>query len=128
MTYRILVADDQDDQLRAVVALLQGLDVRIEMATTGADALRQLLATRYDLSLLDMHMPGLTGLEVIGQVQQAGQLVPSILMTGNPSREIELAAMELGVITMLKKPIPAELLRITVQRIYQFSKATLCIE
>lgn len=121
MTYRILVADDQDDQLRAVVALLQGLDVRIEMATTGADALRQLLATRYDLSLLDMHMPGLTGLEVIGQVQQAGQLVPSILMTGNPSREIELAAMELGVITMLKKPIPAELLRITVQRIFSQS-------
>jgi len=121
MTYRILVADDQDDQLRAVVALLQGLDVRIEMASTGADALRQLLKTRYDLSLLDMHMPGLTGLEVIGQVQQAGQLVPSILMTGNPSREIEIAAMELGVITMLKKPIPAELLRITVQRIFSQS-------
>ena len=121
MTYRILVADDQDDQLRAVVALLQGLDVRIEMATTGADALRQLLETRYDLSLLDMHMPGLTGLEVIGQVKQAGHLVPSILMTGNPSREIELAAMELGVITMLKKPIPAELLRITVQRIFSQS-------
>ncbi|MHC4823176.1 MAG: response regulator [Planctomycetota bacterium] len=121
MTYRILVADDQDDQLRAVVALLKGLDVSIEMATSGADALRQLLASRYDLSLLDMHMPGLTGLEVIGQVQQAGQLVPSILMTGNPSREIEMAAMELGVITMLKKPIPAEVLRITVQRIFSQS-------
>ncbi|MGB0951965.1 MAG: response regulator [Planctomycetota bacterium] len=118
MTYRILIADDQDDQLRAVVALLRGLDVRIEMATTGADALRQLLASRYDLSLLDMHMPGLTGLEVIGQAKQAGQLVPSILMTGNPSAEIEMAAMELGVITMLKKPIPAEVLRIHVERIF----------
>ena len=121
MTYRILVADDQDDQLRAVVALLKGLDVRVEMATSGADALRHLLESRFDLSLLDMHMPGLTGLEVIGQVQQAGQLVPSILMTGNPSREIEMAAMELGVITMLKKPIPAEVLRITVQRIFSQS-------
>lgn len=118
MTYRILIADDQDDQLRAVVALLRGLDVRIEMATTGAEALRQLLASRYDLSLLDMHMPGLTGLEVIGQAKQAGQLVPSILMTGNPSAEIEMAAMELGVITMLKKPIPAEVLRIHVERIF----------
>ncbi len=118
MTYRILVADDQDDQLRAVVALLKGLDVRVAMARSGAEALQQLLDARYDLSLLDMHMPGLTGLEVLGQLQQAGQLVPSILMTGNPSREIELAAMELGVITMLKKPIPAEVLRITVQRIF----------
>ena len=118
MTYRILVADDQHDQLRAVVALLQGLDVKVEMATSGSEALRQLLEFQYDLSLLDMHMPGLTGLEVLGQLQQAGQLVPSILMTGNPTREIEIAAMELGVVTMLKKPIQAEVLRITVQRIF----------
>jgi DNA-binding NtrC family response regulator len=63
-------------------------------------------------------MPRLTGLEVLGQLQQAGQLVPSILMTGNPSREIEMAAMDLGVITMLHKPIPPEVLRITVQQFF----------
>jgi two-component system sensor histidine kinase RpfC len=118
MPYRILIADDQQDQLRAVVALLRGLDVTIEIATDGGQALKCLLDGPFDLSLLDMHMPGLTGLEVVGQMKQAGQLVPSILMTGNPSREIEMAAMDLGVITMLHKPIPAEVLRITVQRIF----------
>lgn len=116
--FRILVADDQQEQLAAVVALLQGLDVSIEVATNGGQALECLMRDPFDLSLLDMHMPGLTGLQVLGQLQQAGQLVPSILMTGNPSREIELAAMDLGVITMLHKPIPAEVLRITVQRIF----------
>lgn len=118
MPYRILIADDQQEQLAAVVALLRGLDVTIEIATDGGQALQCLLNGPFDLSLLDMHMPGLTGLEVLGQLQQAGQLVPSILMTGNPSREIEMAAMDLGVITMLHKPIPAEVLRITVQRIF----------
>ena len=117
MPYRILVADDQDESLRAVVALLRGLDVQIEVATSGSEALQQLLAARFDLSLLDMHMPGLTGLEVMGQLRTMGQTVPSILMTGNPSREIEIAALELGAVTMLRKPIPGEMLRIVVEQV-----------
>jgi two-component system sensor histidine kinase RpfC len=117
MPYRILVADDQDESLRAVVALLRGLDVHIEVASSGSDALRQLLAARFDLSLLDMHMPGLTGLEVMSQLRTMGQTVPSILMTGNPSREIEIAALELGAVTMLRKPIPGEMLRIVVEQV-----------
>lgn len=117
MPYRILVADDQDESLRAVVALLRGLDAQIECATSGSDALRLLLEARFDLSLLDMHMPGLTGLEVMGQLRTMGQPVPSILMTGNPSREIEIAALELGAVTMLRKPIPGETLRVIVQQV-----------
>ena len=116
MSYRILVADDQDEQLNAVVALLRGLDVQIEVASTGPDALRLLLAARFDLSLLDVHMPGLTGLEVLGQLRLMGHPVPSILMTGNPSRELEIAALEMGALTMLRKPIPADMLRIVVER------------
>ncbi|MHC4836922.1 MAG: response regulator [Planctomycetota bacterium] len=118
MPRHILIADDQDDARQALVALLQGmLDARIEVARDGSEALRQLLDQPFDLSLLDVHMPGLTGLEVLDQLKQAGSAVPSILMTGHPSREIEMAAMDLGVVTMLRKPIPAEILRITVQQI-----------
>jgi CheY-like chemotaxis protein len=118
MPRHILIADDQDDARQALVALLQGmLDAQIEVARDGAEALQQLMAQPFDLSLLDVHMPGLTGLEVLGQLRQSGSQVPSILMTGHPSREIEMAAMDLGVVTMLRKPIPAEILRITVQQI-----------
>jgi chaperonin GroES len=44
-------------------------------------------------------------------------MVPSILMTANPTRAVELAALELGVITMLRKPIPAEVLQIVVEQV-----------
>lgn len=119
MQYRILVADDQDEQLKAVVALLRGLDAQIAVATSGPDALRQLLEARFDLSLLDVHMPGLTGIEVLGQLRLMGHPVPSILMTGHPSRELEMAALEMGALTMLRKPIPGEMLRIVVERYIQ---------
>ena len=118
MSFRILIADDQVEQLNAVVAMLGNAEYSIEVAYSGSDALNMLLNNPFDLSLLDMHMPGLTGLEVLGHLNQLGNSVPSILMTGQPSRDIELAALELGVITMLRKPIPAELLRLTVNQIF----------
>jgi len=118
MSFRILIADDQVEQLNAVVAMLGNAEYSIEVAYSGSDALNMLLNNSFDLSLLDMHMPGLTGLEVLDHLNQLGNSVPSILMTGQPSRDIELAALELGVITMLRKPIPAELLRITVNQIF----------
>ena len=118
MTFRILVADDQAEQLNAVVHLFIDSGYTIEVASSGSDALNMLLNNEFDLSLLDMHMPGLTGLEVINHLKQSGHSVPSILMTGQPSRDIELAAIELGVLTMLRKPIPAEVLRLTVHNFF----------
>jgi CheY-like chemotaxis protein len=117
MSFRILVADDQAESLDLLSALLRASQpgCTVEVATSGSDALRRLLQEGpFDLSLLDVHMPGLTGLEVLTQLRIMGRRVPSILMTGHPTPAIEVAALELGVITMLRKPIQAELLRVLV--------------
>lgn len=118
MAFRILVADDQAETLAALTALLRRPGCTVEVANSGSDALRQLLEEGpFDLSLLDLHMPGLTGLEVLAQIRAMGISVPSILMTSNPTRAVELAALDLGVITMLRKPIPAAALEVVVARV-----------
>lgn len=117
MSYRILIADDSNDSRQALAALLGADGFVVEQAKDGSDALKHLMEMRYDLSLLDMHMPSLTGIEVITQIRNCGRHIPSILMTGHPSRAIEAAALEAGALALLRKPIPAEILRITVQRI-----------
>ncbi len=117
MTYRVLIADDSVDSRSALAALLEAADCRVEFAEDGPSALRRLLDEVWDLSLLDMHMPALTGVEVLAQAQAVGVRVPSILMTGHPSHAIEAAALEVGALTLLRKPVPAEILRITVRQI-----------
>lgn len=118
MAFRILVADDQTETLAALAALLQRPGFTVEVAQSGSDALRRLLSEGpFDLSLLDLHMPGLSGLEVLAQIRAMGRSVPSILMTSNPTRAVEMAALELGVITMLRKPIPAEALQVVVAQV-----------
>lgn len=122
MTFRILVADDQSESLIALAALLQRPGFSVEVVQSGSDALRRLLQEGpFDLSLLDLHMPGLSGLEVLAQMRSMGHSVPSILMTANPTRAVETAALELGVITMLRKPIVAEVLKIVVEQVLRQS-------
>ena len=58
MSFRILIADDQVEQLNAVVAMLGNAEYSIEVAYSGSDALNMLLNNSFDLSLLDMHMAG----------------------------------------------------------------------
>ena len=117
MAFRILIADDSRPNLEALAALLGGSGFVVEVAKDGSIALQRLLEERFDLSLLDMHMPALTGIQVLSHLRQTGMAVPSILMTGHPSRAIEAAALEAGAIALLRKPIPAEILRITVRRV-----------
>ena len=117
MAFRILVADDQDDCLQAVVSSLHLPGLEVMTAADGSQALRLLLATRFDLTVRDVHMPTLTGIQVLEALHQTGHRVPSILMTGHPSTAIETAALELGASTILRKPVPTEVLRIMVEKI-----------
>jgi DNA-binding response OmpR family regulator len=103
------------------VALLEGAGFQIAVASDGREAFQRLMNEVFDLSLMDVQMPHLSGLDVLMQMKALGMRVPSILMTGRPSRAIEAEALELGAITMLRKPIAPEVLRITIQRVAQNS-------
>jgi CheY-like chemotaxis protein len=118
MSYRILVADDQADCRDAIQALLDRQGWATTTVCDGASALERLLDETFDLSLLDVHMPSLTGLEVLAQLRSFNRIVPSIIMTGNPSASIETEALDLGAITMLHKPVSADILRITIDRFF----------
>ena len=67
---RILIADD-DRELRAgVIDLLRGMPLEILEAETGIDALRIVRVGSLHLALLDMHMPGHTGLEILATIKR----------------------------------------------------------
>lgn len=116
MPYRILVADDHSSSRAALAALLEQCGFVIDVAEDGRQALSLMQRQAFDLSLLDMHMPLLTGLQVLSQIQAFGLDVPSILMTGHPTRAMEAAALEAGALAFLRKPIPGEVLKVTLER------------
>src|SRR4029077_18632985 len=93
---RLLVADDDRAilTLMGTVALAEGFDV--VTTTTGDDAVRQLKERPADLVLLDMRMPGVSGLDVLRSVREVNPRASVVLMTGYGTIDSAVEAVKLG--------------------------------
>lgn len=104
---RILVADDDRTTRFAVCSMLKKAGYEVTAAKDGAEALRKIGQTRFDLAFLDIWMPGLTGLEVLARVRAAGESQPKIIiMTADGTPETILRAIREQAYEYLSKPFP----------------------
>jgi two-component system response regulator HydG len=108
---RLLVVDDDRAILTLVgsVALAEGFDV----ATTvdGADALQNLANRSVDLVLVDLQMPGVTGLDVLRAIRDVNPRARVVLMSGHATIDSAVAAVKLGAMDYLTKPFDLHRLR-----------------
>jgi EAL domain-containing protein (putative c-di-GMP-specific phosphodiesterase class I) len=113
---RVLVVDDEDALRRAFVRGLSSAGFEVTEAASGAEALRTLEGTRFDVIVSDITMPGLTGVDLLRAVRERDLDVPVILVTGNPTIDTATAAVEYGALRYLLKPVNAHMLAETVGR------------
>ena len=101
---RILIADD-DDMVRMVIReVLRTQGHALEEARDGNEALKKATAAKFDLILLDQHMPGLSGGEVAEFIRKQSPKTRVVILTGSSRRE-ELE--KLAGFSMLPKPFAA---------------------
>ncbi|MCM1977304.1 two-component system response regulator [Streptomyces sp. G1] len=118
---KILIVDDHRDTLYALESALAPLGHRISRATTGDEALKQVLRGHVGLLLLDVRMPGVDGLDVVRYMRRVEQTqhIPVILLTGfGADQELTSAAFGLGVADLVTKPIDPWALRTKVRYLY----------
>lgn len=104
--HSILVVDDLEDNVAILAAHLQAKGYRTLTAYDGADALRLAINEQPDLILLDVEMPGLSGLDVCSQLKQrpATSMIPIILVTAHSETADIVRGLELGADDYLVKP------------------------
>lgn len=100
---RLLVVDDMADTRRLVVSALSRQGFIVEEADSGAAALALVADHRPDLVLLDINMPGMSGLEVMTQLRHVHSL-PVILLTGRDEENDRVLGLELGADDYVVKP------------------------
>jgi CheY-like chemotaxis protein len=122
---RILIADDDRDLRACVAELLGDLPVRLEIihAETGLEAITILRRFPFHLALLDMHMPGQTGLEVLEAIRRETLDVPCIVISGEASEAVRQHALIIGARAVLRKPLEPRLLRDEVRRVLSIDAA-----
>ena len=104
----MLVAEDQASLRALLVTQLSRAGFTADGAATGADAAVLLAERSFDVVLADINMPGNAELELLSQAQSFGAAV--VLMTGAPSVDTAIGALQGGALDYLKKPIDPELL------------------
>jgi DNA-binding response OmpR family regulator len=98
---RILVVDDEPQIRRIMRAILVAKRYEVTEVECGEDALKLIRSEKYDLMLLDINMPGITGLDVCREVRTSFD-IPIIIMSAG--EENKARALEVGANDYLKKP------------------------
>ncbi len=114
---RVLVVDD-DQAVRAALAVtLSDLGLAVSEATAGTEALAKARVEIPDVILLDVHMPGMDGFEVLRKLRECPvtRSTPVVMLTGLPVAEREASSMALGDTHCLTKPWNIDILEATVR-------------
>ncbi|HUR78945.1 MAG TPA: response regulator [Acidimicrobiales bacterium] len=104
---RILVVDDEPQIVRALVTNLQVRGYDVDVAATGEDAVSLAATTRPDLLILDLGLPGISGVEVIAAVRGWSD-VPIIVLSVRDSERDKVAALDAGADDYVTKPFGIE--------------------
>jgi putative two-component system response regulator len=123
---KILVVDDYEANLRGLGQLLRSAEYSVTSATNGRDALELARRERPDLVLLDVLMPGMSGVDVCRELKRSDEtcLTPVVLISGAQERRTILDGLEAGADDFLIKPIDAEELHTRVRSLMRLKRLT----
>ena len=113
----ILVADDDPENRTFIEAILRSAGYRVVLVPGGAEALEALEGELPDLLVMDVEMPGCTGLEVLANIRKDDRLkdIPVILVTGREAPDEVLEGFEAGADDYVVKPFNVKELLARIQ-------------
>ncbi|HEY0320146.1 MAG TPA: response regulator [Pyrinomonadaceae bacterium] len=120
----ILVVDD-DEAIRDMLYELFEEKHRCHMAETAEQALLFLETEHYDVILTDISMPGLSGLELLGQMRHTQPDTPVIVITGIQDQDHAQGLLKLGAFNFLLKPFRLEDIEASVEKAIEFRRRQL---
>ncbi|OGR27533.1 MAG: response regulator [Desulfobacterales bacterium RIFOXYA12_FULL_46_15] len=103
---KILVVDDDDDFCELVVKKLIHNKMNAEGAKNGSRAMEILKHKEFDVVVLDVKMPGVSGIETLKWIKTNQPRVEVIMLTGDVSVEAGITGMQAGAFDYVSKPVP----------------------
>ena len=104
---KILVVDDDPDFAEGLRAMLEIEGHSITVAADGEEALREFRAATFGITFLDVMLPGINGVDVLGEIRRESAESRVIMMTGYSVDHLLKKAVEGGAVRVLDKPFEA---------------------
>ncbi len=120
---RILIIDDEKRVREGCRAVLEEQGYHVMLAESGDAGVHMIEQSHFDVVLLDLMMPGLSGFEVMSHVKTIHPETVIIVITGHATLEHSIEAMKKGALDFLPKPFSPDQLKTTVYKAIEFTQA-----
>jgi DNA-binding response OmpR family regulator len=115
----VLLVDDEEELASALAERLNMRGINADWVTTGEEAINKVVAKKYDIAVLDMKMPKISGLELKTQLQVHRPRLKFIFVTGYGSeKDFRQVACQAGESCYLVKPVDIQLLIQHMQELF----------
>jgi len=116
----ILIVDDEPIVRESIRDWLKDAGYQVATAESGEEALKMMETQEFSVLVLDVRLPGKTGIQILREVKTLKPQIKSIVITAYPSAELAVEAMKLGAVDYLIKPVaPDELEKLIRETISQ---------
>jgi DNA-binding NtrC family response regulator len=116
---RLLIVDDDESLRQTLARRFERLGLSVTAAADGEEALAKANHTAHDVALLDLHMPGMTGIELLAKLKERWPELEAIMLTAHGSIETAIQAMKQGAYDYLTKPFQFAELEVHVQKAHE---------
>lgn len=113
---KILVVDDDETIRTTMKAILQDEGYQVDLAGTGKEAIQKTTEKNYNIALLDIRLPDMEGVELLKLLKDGVPRTRKIMVTGYPSMQNAISALNKNADAYLLKPVDVEKLLATVKQ------------
>ncbi len=110
MKIKVLLADDEEEFIETLAQRLELRDLSVTTVYSGESAIAMAEKIDFDVIILDILMPEITGIDALKEIKKIKPLTPVLLLTGEATVENAIQGMKLGAFDFLMKPTDTELL------------------
>ncbi|MFO7891843.1 MAG: sigma-54 dependent transcriptional regulator [bacterium] len=121
----ILIVDDDEAIRDSCTQLLTEMKVKVDNASDGSSGLKKIKQKVYDIVILDLKMPGLSGMKLLKKIKEINPETLVVVITGYATVDSAVDAMKNGAYDFLPKPFTPEELRLIIKRALEKRKLVL---
>jgi len=118
MKTRVLVVDDEKEFVETLSERLSLRNYDVTTSLSGDDAVEKVKSHLFDVIILDVLMPGMSGIETLREIKKIKPLIEVIMLTGNATVETAIEGLKLGALDFLLKPCETEDLVTKIDKAY----------